>query len=301
MKRRCDTTKPVKEVGAFSDVNFWLDIAASSYICGKRDQAVECYERAKQMDNDCAEARTQLAKLYRDLGDRGKALQNANESVAIVRRTLPITDKRKYERKEQRQARVAAERALKEARKLPIPIDQTSPQSKGHAAYRAFPRSIAPIPNPVFQRPVVDELPDTTRVRIRDRNRRLNALELQLRRTDKVNQLYTTLVDLGPAMRGGDSNAHATWLECAQELIRDFRSMRVFYPPERHVAFKGYDNRYLQAEKVWLRKAGSDIGATGAIRRWHRRRRVDRSRPNITFPRLRRPGQLPHGPLLILA
>lgn len=109
----------LKDVHAYEHTDFWILLAANSYLCGDKEQAMECYEEAKAGDEDCIEARTQLSKMYADLGDKTLAMENAREAVRIADRLLPKTDKRKYERKEQRLAREDAEKALKQAYKLP--------------------------------------------------------------------------------------------------------------------------------------------------------------------------------------
>ncbi|OQV09427.1 Tetratricopeptide repeat-containing protein [Cladophialophora immunda] len=109
----------LKDTNAYSHTEFWLGIAANAYLCGDKLHAVEYYEEAKAGDEKCVEARTQLSRLYAEFGDKEKAMENAREAVRVADSFLAKTDRRKYERKEQRLAREEAESALKEAFNLP--------------------------------------------------------------------------------------------------------------------------------------------------------------------------------------
>jgi len=243
--------EPLKHVNAYSDTDFWLGIAASSYICGKKDQAIECYEAAKATDMACGEARTQLSKLYADRGDKEKATQNALEAVAIAKNTVRRTEKRRYERKEQRLAREAAEAALKQARKLPGPGKRTIYDDLSATRVSQGPARPLRLPYPV---PTADT-PDRLRLY---RRQRPTANENEAFRRENVLQLYTTLVNNTAAMREGHETARNIWMDCAQSLIDDFRRNRVFYPHERHVQFKGYDReaRSDAFRKKWVKEQG---------------------------------------------
>jgi len=100
-------------------LEFWLDMAASCYVCGQKEKAIACYERVLELDSNSLEAKTQLTKLYRDMGDRNMAIKYGNEAVVMAQSMIPQTMNRKYERREQRLAREAAEKALKNAFKMP--------------------------------------------------------------------------------------------------------------------------------------------------------------------------------------
>ena len=250
--------EPLKHVQAYSDATFWLAMASSSYICDRKEQAVECYEAAKAADANGAEARTQLAKIYKDMGDRTKALANAHEALDIGRRAVIVHPlRRRYERREQREAREAAEQALKEANKLPIPEGEPSVTkrlaydfNKAHSEFQlnGIPQSLSIRDATLRERPY--------RRYKRSKGQILSIEEAEMRRTDNIQSLYMTLQNLTKSMRDGDVIARNTWLDCAGELIADFRSNRVFYPYERHIKFKGYD-REARAEtfqKKWRKE-----------------------------------------------
>ncbi|KIX05535.1 uncharacterized protein Z518_06407 [Rhinocladiella mackenziei CBS 650.93] len=240
--------EPLKEVNAYSDTDFWLGIAACSYICGNKVQAIECYEEAKSGDDNCGEARTQLSKLYADLGERAKAMENAREAVRIAASSVQRTEKRKYERKEQRLAREAAEKALKQAYRLPSSIDQDNPIDRIEARLQRKRRRLTRDKSVIAPRmipPNRQERPLTSKP--------MTAVERETHRTENILRLYTTLVDSTEAMREGDEIARNTWMDCAEVLITDFRSNRVFYPAERHAAFTGYDReaQNVRSRKYW--------------------------------------------------
>ena len=86
--------------------------------------------------------------------------------------------------------------------------------------------------------------------------------ERDLHRTENINRLYSTLVDATADMRDGDEIARNAWMDCAESLVIDFRSNRVFYPAERHMAFAGYDRdaRNTNIRKKW--QSQQDLGQT---------------------------------------
>jgi general transcription factor 3C polypeptide 3 (transcription factor C subunit 4) len=108
----------LKDTNAYSHTAFWLGIGASSYMCGNKLQALECYEEARQGDEKSVEACSQLSRLFADFGDKEMAMENAREAVRLAESLLPNHGKRKYETKELRHAREEAEKALKEAFQL---------------------------------------------------------------------------------------------------------------------------------------------------------------------------------------
>lgn len=238
--------EPLKLHNLCNETGFWLDVAACSYVCGKKDQAIECYEIAKASDDQCIEARTQLAKLYKDKGIRELAVQNGQEATEIGRNLYkPTAERRRYEKKDQRQQREAAERALKEASKMPVP------KVKGKRSRPVPDNKQAQLE---WQIPGANRLntpPLESRYLKRKRRQNMTQEETEFRRTNNVQSLYKTFKELTPAMREGDPFARDTWLDCAGEMIADFRSMRVFYPHERHIRFQGYD---IEATKFAFQK-----------------------------------------------
>lgn len=254
--------EPVMLHSLCNETDFWLAIAASSYVCGKKAQAIECYEAAKASDSKCIEARTQLAKLYKDQGNRDLALENAQESLDIGRSTFKRTERRRYERKEQREQREAAERAYKEAHKMPVPV-----VNKQHSEpVLSFKKSQVQwqMPGGRRARPVIAK--PESRYQQRRRKQNMSVEDAEARRTTNIQSLYSTLKELTLAMREGDSFAHSTWLDCATELIADFRSVRVFFPHERHIKFVGYDvdAKQYASQKKW-KKETQTRNATEAI------------------------------------
>jgi general transcription factor 3C polypeptide 3 (transcription factor C subunit 4) len=245
--------EPIKRHNLCSETSFWLAIAASSYVCGKKAQAIHCYEEAKALDQECIEARTQLSKLYKDFSDRDRALENSQEAMRIARKAIVSTGRRKYEKKEQREEREAAERAYKAAKRMPAPkFDQR--HSRPVLDFKKAQLQ--------WQLPSASSLIEaggsttTPMKKPRVRKQALSVTEQERSRTIHVKSLYSTLQSLTPAMREGEPLAHSTWLDCANELIQDFRSMRVFYPHERHIKFQGYDGEAKQFafQKKWKKE-----------------------------------------------
>ena len=220
----------LKDVGAFSNTAFWLGIATSSVICGKREQAIECYERAKASDEQCSEARTQLSKLYADQGDRQKATENARQALLVAQSAVRQTAKRRYERKDQRLAREAAEAALRSAYKLAAPRQRAAVSTR-HGLDKSRAQRVSRAPRLLKAKARPEE-------------------DTKSRREENIVQLYSTLENNTAGMRAGDMTAQNIWMDCAETMIADFRTVRPFYPPERHMKFMGYDPvAYLQANR----------------------------------------------------
>lgn len=230
--------QPLKRTNAFSDTDFWLAIAASSYVSGNIQQARECYEFAKASDEFCGEARTQLAKIYKDMGLREEALRNAQEALEIGRRAIIRPQRRRYERREAREVREAAERALKDTHRLAIPsVESTTARLKPIEFKDAHGRYRLGFVNTYLGR----ESKLEEQAAKRRKMQQLSGQEAEDYRTSNIQSLFARLQEMTPDMRNGDVIARNTWLECADELIYDFRSNKVFYPAERHMRFEGFD------------------------------------------------------------
>ncbi|EXJ83101.1 hypothetical protein A1O1_06719 [Capronia coronata CBS 617.96] len=299
----------LKDTNAYSDTDFWLSVAASSYICGNKEQAIECYEEASASDPNCIEARTQLSKLYTDLGEKEKALENAREAVRIADNSIRKTERRKYERREQRLAREEAEKALREAHKLPGAADAGSPiwriearlsrrrgKGKKRKEMEGQEQANAELEGgledkdgeqagdggnehggrDVEETDMVTKAPKKKERRVakarnipgpKPKPKRMTAEEREAHQTENINRLYRDLVDSTEAMRHGDEIARNTWMDCAESLITDFRSNRVFYPAERHMMFMGYDREARSAmyRKKSEKEQSVDQNASGGL------------------------------------
>lgn len=252
--------QPLKKINAFSDTDFWLAIAASSYVCGDIGQARECYELAKESDQFCGEARTQLAKIYKDLGRREEALKNAKEALEIGRRAILRPQRRRYERREAREAREANERALNDDHRLAIPSMQSTAARLQPIDWKDVQgrcRSIFRNSRPRREQKYEERLAK------RRKMQQMSSADAEKYHTSNIKSLFSRLQEMTPAMRRGDPAARDTWLECADELIHDFRSNRLLYPAERHVRFEGFDpeSRRKASRKRWAKGDDEDFEA----------------------------------------
>jgi general transcription factor 3C polypeptide 3 (transcription factor C subunit 4) len=220
---------------AYSDTSFWLQVAATSFTCEKTEQARTCYEAAKAADKNCVEARTQLGMLYAGLGDKTKALQNAEEAVEMATRGIKKSDRRRYEKKDQKAARKAAERVLKIARRLERPRKQRA-RPLGPAQLKrkqnAIDRKAQKLANKIEKQ---------TKIYERKGGKTKAAEQSNDIRTSKVKQLYSQLKETTSAMRSGDPVARIAWLDFAQQMIEDFCSTDALFPSERHLKFGPHD------------------------------------------------------------
>lgn len=255
--------EPLKGINVFSDTDFWLAVASSSYVCGNIDQARECYENARDSDELCAEARTQLAKIYKGMGRREEALKHAREALEIGRRALIRPERRRYERREAREAREAAERDLRNTHKLAIPsLEVTMAKLKPIEVKDVQGRyKLSLVSNYPGREAKLEE-----RAAKRKRMLQMSAEEAEVYHTNNIQSLYSKLQEVTPGMRRGDMVARNTWLECADDLIHDFRSNRVFFPAERHVRFEGFDpeSKRRAFRKRWVKGADEIYEAESA-------------------------------------
>ena len=252
--------QPLKKINAFSDTDFWLAIAASSYVCDDIEQARECYELAKESDEFCGEARTQLAKICKDMGRREEALKNAKEALEIGRRAILRPQRRRYERREAREAREANEKALNDNHRLAIPSMHTTTARLKPIDWKDIQGRCRLIFGNA--RPRRDKKYDE-RLAKRRRTQQMSLEETERYHTSNIQSLFSRLRETTPAMRNGDLVARETWLECADELIHDFRSNRVLYPAERHMRFEGFDpeSRRRAFRKRWAKDGDEDYEA----------------------------------------
>ena len=233
--------QPLRAHASHSDTSFWLSIADASFVCGHIEQARDSYELAKASDDTCAEARTQLAKIYQDTGHRQEALRNVREALELGRRAIVRPQRRRYERREAREAREAIEKELRDTYNMRVPsvdsmtarlrsVEVRDQRQKICSAFSTGPSE--------RQAKLGYQIARSRKQAARNATRDMD----EQQRTENIRSLYARLQELAPLMRGHESSwARLAWLECADELIQDFRSNKVFYPAERHVRFEGYD------------------------------------------------------------
>ncbi|KAJ9614337.1 transcription factor TFIIIC subunit tfc4 [Cladophialophora chaetospira] len=261
----------LKDTNSYSHTDFWLAMGTSTYMCGDKVQALECYEEARIGDDNSVEARTQLSRLFAEMGDKELAMENARAAIRIAESLVPDTGKRAYEVKDLRLPREEAEKALKEAFKLageysggtPIERIETKLQMVGRGRHRkrlpakkkSKRRNQADnvegevgdgetLPQSTVGRLVVEKVARNRQDRspprceaappkYEFRVKRPTVKEREARRTDTANSHYQKLLDSTDDMRAGDENARRTWMEFAGLLLKDFRSNRAFYSDDQ--------------------------------------------------------------------
>lgn len=243
---------------AYSDTSFWLQVAATSFICEKKEQSRACYEAAKAADRNCVEARTQLGMLYAELGDKTKALQNAEEAVEMTTRGIKKSDRRKYEKKDQKAARKAAERVLKIARRLGRSRKKRARPPPGPAQLKRKKNA-----RDKKTKKLATKIEKQTKIYERRGVKKKVAEQSDDHQTLKVKQLYAHLVETTPAMRNGDPQARTAWLDFAQQMIEDFCSTEALFPSERHMNFEGYDKDAVKKSQTRLYKKRQSTATAG--------------------------------------
>ncbi len=216
--------EPLLSTKSFEDHSFYIGVGTSSYICGKKEQAMECFEAAHALDAQSVEAKTYLSKLYAEQGDKEKAFEYADDAVQIARAAIPITENRKYEKRSNRLIRQAAEAALKRANNMAGPQPARSRKKRRRAPIRDGDETVE-----------AENLTPIKRLKAHAR-RTINAND-----GGRVRQLYDTLVYNTEAMRTGVEPAKSIWMECARDLVDSFRDVVLFFPADPSERFTGYD------------------------------------------------------------
>ncbi|RVX72125.1 hypothetical protein B0A52_04723 [Exophiala mesophila] len=287
----------LRDVEAYNDVEFWLGIATCYYAVEDKAKAIQCYEAAKIVDSECGEARTQLAKLYTDLDEKEKAIENAREAVRIAEAATKLTEKRKYERKEHRLARTAAENALKQAFQLSgpapagLPVDRIESrlnrsrerQARSRKLPRRMPRTFAATPD---HRSSTDESAASKIVMRTSSVPRPQPMSLEDKETYRTQgdlRIYDDLLANTDAMRSGDEAATRIWIECSTNLIADFCSNRKFFPSERN------PSAWINANENASKSHKRGQGTYGLVRGEYQPRSLPSAPPamtyrNISFP-----------------
>jgi general transcription factor 3C polypeptide 3 (transcription factor C subunit 4) len=259
------------DTDALSTAAFFLPAAECFNMCGKRDQAIQCYENAKAADKDSVQARSKLSRLYAEEGDKVKAIETARDGVRVAQRLLPKTGKRRYEPKELRQLRKESERALRDAYQLEGELPPGPPiedEIRFTKRKRGPYKRRRPIDAPVDSHD--EDLESLEDENVDDgskpRNQYMAALgdsamteeQREAHRAAAIPGVYNTLLASTERMRIGDEAAKETWLDCAAVLIADFKDNRDLF--SQHV-----DNQSIRARQP---ESATDSLATEPRAQW---------------------------------
>ena len=276
---------PLRRIQAINDAKGWLAIAECYYVTEERDDAIECYENAAESDHSCAEARTQLSKLYAAAGRRGDAVRNGREAVDLRMREIPTTGKRKYQRKDQRLLRQEAEKALRVAKRMKEPkpqramrlpkppkppramkpVQAEAPEVVEPKAFQFMQdkatTKLASMRIPASQTqwqldwdPPPDELllsapklqPRKFVRKLRVPTKKETEEERELKTTERVAAAFRNLKEYTVPMRAGDASARIKWMQEADSMMTEFRTNRSLYPYDRHVQLDQFRSETLK-------------------------------------------------------
>jgi general transcription factor 3C polypeptide 3 (transcription factor C subunit 4) len=227
------------DTGALSTAAFYLPAAECFNVCGNREQAIQCYEKAREADKDSVQARSKLSRLYAEEGDKVKAIETARDGVRVAQRLLPKTGKRRYEPKELRQLRRESERALRDAYQLEGELPPGPPveeleykfQRRKRGPYRKRRPKDAPDANADSDDEDVESSEnEDAYAEDKASNQYISALggpemtedERNAHRAAAMPGVYATLLHSMEGMRNADAVAKRTWLDCAVVLVTDF-------------------------------------------------------------------------------
>ena len=214
---------PLLQNKTFNDHAFYVGVGTSSYICGKKNQAMECFEAALACDPGSVEVKTRLSQLYAERGEKEKAFEYADDAVRIARAALPKTGNRKYEKRDNRLIRQAAEAALKQANRMAGPRPQRARKRKRKGRAR--------------DGEDLGDAEDLTPTKKRKAHQRT----LNVNDAEHIRQLYDTLEYNTEAMRADTEPAKSIWMECARDLVNVFTDFTLFFPADTSERFTGYE------------------------------------------------------------
>lgn len=245
-------------------IEFWHSYAKSLQHCQKTEEAIAAFQKVIDLDPQNVEARTSISELYTIKGDRTTALKFGREAVTCAQDTIPTNARqRKYERREQRLIREAAERALRVAyrmpqvpgaqpRKLPAELKSRSRFSRAWRRTRLdFLRdSIQPEDQAMpidAQRVDVDSSlkkkggpPTRSRpppVPKPPSSKQMRAASLY----DEMQQHYATVIAYQENMRDGDETAIEIWSEAASAMTDHFRTVKAIFPIDKR-RYEGFNS-----------------------------------------------------------
>ena len=233
-------------VAAYSDVSFWLQIGATSYACGNKEQSRDCYEAAKAADPGCVEARLQLSTLYVEFGDKVKALDNAEAAFEMTTQGIVTSERRIYEKRDHKAARKTAERVLKIARRLGRPRFRKPPVPTPATIRRQQEAKIR------REKKLATKIERQKKIYERKTKKKTLASKSDTQRTEKIQQLYANLTEATPSMRSGDPQARTAWLDFAQQMIGDYCSVNALFLADKHMRFEGYEAEAIRKPRTPL-------------------------------------------------
>lgn len=245
-------------------IDFWHAFAKSSQHCQKTEEAIACSQRVVDLDPENIEARTSISELYTVKGDRATALKFGREAVTRAQDNIPTNARqRKYERREQRLVREAAERALRTAyrmpktpgaqlRKLPAELKSRGRFSRAwrRTRFEFLRDSVQPEEEAIATDPQRATLDGSAKRRggppVRPRpppvpnapsSKQIRAASIY----DEMQQRYATVMAYQGEMRDGDETAVDCWIEAAQGMVDHFRTIKAIFPVDKR-RYEGFNS-----------------------------------------------------------
>ena len=236
--------EPLLASKAYSDTEFLLGTGNCMLECGQDDTALNLFEEAKRADASNVEARLQLARLYNAKGLVAKARTNAQEAVTLGRQNLVRAQRRRYERREQREQRERAEKELKLAHNLKFSKLKSKPRGanpgiplwREGTSKQSIPVQDGPKPAKKADKEVKKKAAAEAAATAKAAAAKDKLADMEVK--------YSALLLLQEEVRAGHSEARDEWLDVADDMIRDFRSNRIFFPPERYIIFDGSEGGF---------------------------------------------------------
>ena len=213
-------------VDSNKEIEFWLGIGYSAYICEQKERAFQHFQSALALDEDSIVAKTFICKVLTEQGNKLLAIKYGCEAVEDAHAAIPNSMKgvRKYEPINNRLEREAAESALKAALKLRGP----APPKKRQGRILEDGRELNALQ---LIKPGGARRPDQKRPK---RLPRLpTPVDDQPQRVEDILPIFNTLMSRNDDMKAGDSVATRIWQSCARTLLNDFRANESFFPSDK--------------------------------------------------------------------
>lgn len=226
--------EPIRSVPEACDHEFYMHLAESYLAVGQKTEAEECYKFIIDNDADDVESRVALAKFYESETRMPEAITLIHE-VMRLGRSDAVRKARLNADKPQRPKATGRKSAIRAATPdEPSDDEESQPGEDGEEVdddeehepvlikrKKRAPRAKAARPT---ARPRMNE----TLLTIQEQAHRIKTNHLLLRSSKE-------------AADDGDEVALGDWMTAANDMLEDFRAMKVFYPGrDKHIKFTGY-------------------------------------------------------------
>lgn len=229
--------EPIRSVPEACDHEYFMHLAECYMTVDRKADAEECYKFIIDNDAEDIESRIALAKFY-------EAEQRMAEAIPLVHEVMRLgrTDA-------VRKARLDVQKPQKALAPRP------TPDAKRARIAEPSSQALTPETTPEAESPRLDEDDENRPVTFGPKARRARRAKVEKPAKPKVNEVFLNMQQQAQRIKtnylllktskdgaeAGDEDSMMHWMTAAQDMLEDFRGMKVFYPGrDKHVKFTGY-------------------------------------------------------------